>query len=54
MGLQQPDDDVATLMLGLCLKKQNTRLSDARLELGLCILVAAIMEATPIAGAPAR
>lgn len=29
---RQSSDDTATLMLGLCLKKQNTRLSDARLE----------------------
>jgi tetratricopeptide (TPR) repeat protein len=29
---RQPDDDWATLMLGLCLKKQNTRPGDARLE----------------------
>jgi tetratricopeptide (TPR) repeat protein len=29
---RQPGDDLATLMLGLSLKKQNTRLSDARLE----------------------
>jgi len=29
---RQPDDDRATLMLGLCLKKQNTRPGDARLE----------------------
>ena len=29
---RQPDDDWATLMLGLCLKKQNLRPGDARLE----------------------
>ncbi len=29
---RQSADDTATLMLGLCLKKQNSRLSDARLE----------------------
>jgi len=29
---RQPEDEVATLLLGFSLKKQNTRLSDARLE----------------------
>ena len=29
---RQPQDDFATLLLGMCLKKQNTRLNDARLE----------------------
>ena len=29
---RQPEDDMATLMLGLSLKKQNTRAGDARLE----------------------
>jgi tetratricopeptide (TPR) repeat protein len=29
---RQPDDEMATLMLGMCLKKQNSRTADPRLE----------------------
>src|SRR2546428_12838350 len=29
---RQSDDEMATLMLGMCLKKQNSRLNDPRLE----------------------
>jgi tetratricopeptide (TPR) repeat protein len=30
---RQPDDEKATLMLGMCLKKQNARVSDPRIEM---------------------